>query len=151
MTTRQINAWTDGASSGNPGPAGWAVLIDGELIADCVLYATNNEMELFAAYQAVANCPAYYELTIHTDSKLTIGLLGMGWHTVKPHLAALQAIVLEVAQLRGVALRFEKSKGHAFDENNNRVDRAAVTQARIAAGCVAGSSTRTTWATAASA
>ena len=128
-------AYTDGASSGNPGPSGRAVLIDGEVIADCVLHATNNEMELFAMYQVVANCQPGIGLVIVSDSKLAIGLM-TGWHTDLRHLSSIRDITLEVARIKGVTLSFEKTKGHAFDKYNNIVDRAAVTQSRIALGIV---------------
>ena len=128
-------AYTDGASSGNPGPAGWAVLIDGEVIADCELHATNNEMELFAMYQAIANCEPGIGLIIVSDSKLAIGLM-TGWNTDKRHLSKIRDIALEVAEIKGVTLSFEKTKGHAFDQYNNIVDRAAVTQSRMALGIV---------------
>lgn len=128
-------AYTDGASSGNPGPAGWAVFMDNEMVADCVLHATNNEMEMFAIYQAVANCEPGIGLLIISDSKLAIGLM-TGWKTDKPRLSSIRDTAIEIARIKGVTLRFEQTKGHSSDHYNNLVDKAAVTQSRIASGIV---------------
>lgn len=45
---RKIVVYTDGASAGNPGPSGWAFLMQGTLTSGSVVRATNNQMELLA-------------------------------------------------------------------------------------------------------
>ncbi|PIE99090.1 MAG: ribonuclease HI [Treponema sp.] len=57
MTYKNIDIYTDGACSGNPGPGGWAfvVIIDGELTAKKSggeKNTTNNKMELTAVIKA---------------------------------------------------------------------------------------------------
>jgi ribonuclease HI len=82
------NAWiayTDGACSGNPGPAGSGVVIvaPGGKIHEGNEYlgeATNNVAELTAILRAVewipADAPA---VVVHTDSQYAIGVLQKGW------------------------------------------------------------------------
>ena len=44
-------------------------------IQDSFEYATNNEMELYAIFQAVEHAPSQAHLSITTDSKLCVKLL----------------------------------------------------------------------------
>jgi len=92
---------------------------------------------MFAAYQAVDHCPCSRDLVIHTDSKLVIGWLSQGWKMEHEHIRGIASAIFDVAQLKGVALRFEKVKGHASDDGNIRVDKAAQMQARIAKNVLA--------------
>ena len=69
---KQIEAFTDGACSGNPGPGGWGVLLRHEG-NERELYGgeaetTNNRMELLAAIEALSALkqPCHVQLT--TDS-----------------------------------------------------------------------------------
>ena len=64
MAKPDIQIWTDGACSGNPGPGGWGVLlIAGDKRKE--LYGgdpdtTNNRMELMGAIEGLSvlkNCP----------------------------------------------------------------------------------------------
>lgn len=127
-----VTAWTDGAVSGNPGPAGWAVLIQGELISDWLEHATNNEMELWAIYQALVLCPSGADLVVITDSKLAIGWLGRGWQMNTDGCRAIKQAIKAVLESKDVTLSLEKTKGHASDPGNIEVDRAASGQAQYA-------------------
>ena len=78
-------AYTDGACSGNPGPAGSGVTIiapDGK-IADGYYYlgtSTNNVAELTAILRAAEAVPADApRVVIYTDSKYSIGVLTQNW------------------------------------------------------------------------
>lgn len=69
---KQVEAFTDGACSGNPGPGGWGVLLRHEG-NERELYGgeaetTNNRMELLAAIEALSALkqPCHVQLT--TDS-----------------------------------------------------------------------------------
>lgn len=131
-----VIAYTDGASSGNPGPSGWAVLINGELISDWVECATNNQMELFAAYQAVCHCPTETNLTIITDSKLVQNLLSGRWRTEKEWLADIVRDFRMLIRSKQIRVAIERVKGHSDCEENVRVDRAAVANRKIAKSAV---------------
>ena len=67
-----VDAYTDGACSGNPGPGGWGVLLvaagkEKELCGGEPA-TTNNRMELTAAIEALAAVKAADTVRIHTDS-----------------------------------------------------------------------------------
>lgn len=120
-------AYTDGASIGNPGNAGWAVLFDnGVLISDPLPRTTNNVAELTAIWMAVEHAPAdCTHLTIRTDSKLAIGWITQGWQVRHAHISALLNTYFRAKKDRNITVTFEKVKGHSNDERNNIVDRAA--------------------------
>ena len=68
-----VEAWTDGACRGNPGPGGWGVLLrfDGH---EKQLYGgesmtTNNRMELMAAIQALEQLTRPSRVRLVTDSQ----------------------------------------------------------------------------------
>ena len=74
----QVNIYTDGACSGNPGPGGWGALLiakkNGQIISKKEICGgeyntTNNRMELMAAIKALSALKKTCEVTIVTDSK----------------------------------------------------------------------------------
>lgn len=72
--------FTDGSSSGNPGPGGWgAVLVrGGAVVAEChgsEPYTTNNRMELTAIIEGLSMCSTGDELDVYSDSRLVIDTL----------------------------------------------------------------------------
>jgi ribonuclease HI len=82
MTERGIEAWTDGACSGNPGPGGWgAILTYGhhrKELSGGEGYTTNNRMELMAAIMVLETLNRPSTLIIHTDSQYVKGGI-TGW------------------------------------------------------------------------
>lgn len=95
------------------------------MLSGRVDYATNNQMELFAIYQACTYCKWNCDLTIVTDSKLAIGWLSKGWRANVPALAELIEVIRDTLEAKNVSLSFVKTKGHAYDPLNNRVDTVA--------------------------
>ena len=68
----EIDAYTDGACSGNPGPGGWGVILrwqgrERELKGG-EAQTTNNRMELMAAITALETLKTGCHVRIHTDS-----------------------------------------------------------------------------------
>ena len=145
MTTRikkVIDAATDGACSGNPGPGGWGTLIrfeDGTLeeSGGHEPQTTNNRMELQAAlevFKKIKNLPLDPNLTIKTDSKYLIdgletwikGWKNKGWKTASGKPVRNQDLwkALDAARISGVKLEYVK--GHNGDPDNERVDLIAV-------------------------
>ncbi len=124
-------AYTDGASSGNPGAAGWCTMFDGELDWGRLERATNNEAEMVAALVALQKCPPESKLVIHTDSKLVIGLLGRGWKSrTNPNLTEIQTLFHDICVIMSIIVEFVWIKGHADDEVHNKVDAIARQMAR---------------------
>jgi ribonuclease HI len=68
-----VEIYTDGACSGNPGPGGWgAVLRSGSHVKEICggesAGTTNNRMELMAAIQALESLTRPSTVRLHTDS-----------------------------------------------------------------------------------
>lgn len=123
-----ICIYTDGACSGNPGPAGIGVVLrykdNYREISRNIGMGTNNVAELEAikaGLMAVKNraMPA----VVFTDSQYAFGLLTQGWKAKQN-----TELVGEIRQLmtRFKRLRFVKVKGHAGHPDNERADRLAV-------------------------
>ena len=69
---KQVEIFTDGACSGNPGPGGWGVLLRWNGVTK-ELYGgeadtTNNRMELTAAIKALNALKEPCEVDLYTDS-----------------------------------------------------------------------------------
>jgi len=132
--TKVVRIFTDGAASGNPGPAGiGVVLVYGDhkkTISRSIGHATNNIAELTAiqaGLEAVKN--RRVPVKVHTDSSYALGLLALGWKA-----QANQALVEEIRQLAATFsnLEFIKVKGHAGHPENEEADRLAVAAVRAA-------------------
>jgi ribonuclease HI len=80
--THRIEIFTDGSSSGNPGPGGWAALIcDGARtreISGGYRRTTNNRMELLAAIRALESLSAASQVDLYTDSKYLVDNIASG-------------------------------------------------------------------------
>jgi ribonuclease HI len=89
MPADAIHVWTDGACTGNPGPAGLGVVyIDGtdpakkQELSEYLGEGTNNIAELTAIERGLQLVPAEERtrvVAVYTDSSYAIGLLSMGW------------------------------------------------------------------------
>jgi len=123
-----ICIFTDGACSGNPGPAGIGVVLrykeDHKEISRYIGQATNNIAEL-EAIQAGLDAVKNPDLPVivFTDSSYALGLLTRGWKAKQN-----QALVGKIKNLMMSfkQLRFVKVKGHAGHPENERADRLAV-------------------------
>jgi ribonuclease HI len=135
----EVEIYTDGACSGNPGPGGWgAVLRYGrhvrELSGGDPGPTTNNRMELTAAIQALEALTRPSVVRLHTDSTyvrngITSWLAGWrrnGWRTAdrKPVKNAdlWQRLDAAVGRHR---VEWRWVKGHAGDPGNERADALA--------------------------
>lgn len=119
-------AWTDGACSGNPGPAGLGVVLlhDGERteLSEYLGTGTNNVAELTAILRAVERVPREASLIVRTDSKYSIGVLQKGWKAK----ANKELIATIIAALRGRPnVRLIYTPGHAGVALNERADALA--------------------------
>lgn len=131
-----INAYSDGACSGNPGPGGWAYLIEWpggiEEGSGGDRQTTNNRMELIAAREAMAaflrkSVPGQ-GLRIHTDSRNVIGWLSEHWKR-KANIDLFPELDRLTGEL-GARLVWVWVHGHQDNPGNNRVDELAVAACR---------------------
>jgi len=136
-----IEAATDGACSGNPGPGGWGGLIifddNSELeIGGSEQNTTNNRMELTAAIKTLEKLKSYKlkeNFKLRTDSKYVIegytkwitNWKKNGWKTSSGKSVQNLDLWQKIDQLRINGLVMEYVKGHSGDEQNDRVDKIA--------------------------
>ena len=69
----QVELYTDGACSGNPGPGGWCAILKykskEKTISGAEAKTTNNRMELTAVIQGLSALKHPCEVTVVSDSK----------------------------------------------------------------------------------
>lgn len=72
---------TDGACSGNPGPGGWAAILqfirENSIVAEKEIFGghphtTNNRMEMLAAIEGLRTLTEPCEVTVYSDSQLLV-------------------------------------------------------------------------------
>jgi ribonuclease HI len=122
-----IQVWTDGACSGNPGPAGLGVvIIDGSErreLSEYLGHGTNNIAELTAILRGLQQVKDRARpVIVYTDSQYSIGVLTKNWKAKKN--------VELVAELRDLCrmfpnLHFVHVAGHAGIPLNERTDELA--------------------------
>ncbi|MGF1510674.1 MAG: ribonuclease HI [Myxococcota bacterium] len=125
-------AFTDGASRGNPGPAGAGVrleMTDGRVIREARFLGltTNNVAELTAISMALElmaqeGLPRHAPAAVLTDSSYAIGVLTKGWKAKAN--VELVARIKEGLQERP-RLSFHWVRGHVGTEGNEDADRLA--------------------------
>jgi len=135
---KMVTIHSDGACQGNPGPGGWAAVLEHgghrRELSGGAPATTNNRMELQAAIEALAALKEPCEVDFHTDSQyLKNGVSGWvkqwkrnGWKT-----AAKQPVKNEDlwraldAQAARHRIRWHWVKGHAGFAGNERCDQLA--------------------------
>ena len=139
---KQVEVYTDGACSGNPGPGGWGAIlrfqgIEKE-IAGFERETTNNRMELTAAIQGLSRLKEPCLVDLYTDSQYLSKAINEGWlqnWKKKGWVKSDKKPVLNVAlwqaldeQLRRHQVTIHWVKGHADNPFNNRCDALATGQ-----------------------
>ncbi len=120
-----INIYTDGGSQDNPGPGGWAAVIeqDGHKreLSGREARTTNNRMEITAAIKGLEATPEGSSVTIHSDSRYLVNTMTRDWkRNVNTDLwDRLDALVAN----RSVAWQWVR--GHAGHPQNERADQLA--------------------------
>jgi ribonuclease HI len=129
-----IIIYTDGACSGNPGPAGIGVFLqrpESTLeLSEYIGSGTNNIAELTAILRGLERITEAEQATnihLYTDSGWSLGVLIGGWKA-KANLEIIAAIKVQMARLPNLELL--KIKGHAGHPGNEEADRLATQAAR---------------------
>ena len=136
---KKVEIWTDGACSCNPGPGGWAAILNymgiEKEISGGKLDTTNNYMELTAVIQALNALKEPCEVTLYSDSSYVVNAITENWlvgwqrngfktagnKPVKNQELWEELLVL----LKKHQVNFVHVKGHADNQNNNRCDKLA--------------------------
>jgi len=132
----EIQVYTDGSAIGNPGPGGWAALIqEGSRVREIsggFRETTNNRMELYAAIMALEVLPAGARIRLFSDSSYLVEGISQGWAETwrakgwrqtknKPTPNAdLWARLLTAAGQRSVS--WEWVRGHVGHKENERAN-----------------------------
>ena len=141
-----IEAATDGACSGNPGPGGWGGLIifndNSEIeIGGSEENTTNNRMELTAAIKTLEKLKTFQlkeNFKLRTDSKYVIdgytkwiiNWKKNGWRTSAGKSVQNLDLWQKLDNLRINGLEMEFVKGHNGDKQNERVDLIATSYSK---------------------
>lgn len=134
----EVEAFTDGACLGNPGPGGWAALLRAKgserMVAGGEPATTNNRMELMAAIKALEALTRPCSVVLTTDSEyLRKGITEWlpqwkrrGWRTAARQPVKNQDLWerLEKA-IAPHRIQWEWIKGHSGHPENERADALA--------------------------
>ncbi len=139
---KQVELYTDGACSGNPGPGGWGAILrfgnrERELSGGEPA-TTNNRMELTAVIKGLEALKEPCAVTVYSDSKYFADSVQKGWvygwkrrgwkkSDGKPALNVdLWEQLLALLKVHQVSIVW--IKGHAGHPENERCDRLAVAE-----------------------
>ena len=80
---KKVVIHTDGACHGNPGPGGWAAILEygphRRELCGGFAETTNNRMELFAAIAALEALKEPCEVALHSDSSYLVNAVSRRW------------------------------------------------------------------------
>jgi ribonuclease HI len=141
---KHVDAYTDGACIGNPGPGGYGVVLRygsyrRELSAG-YRRTTNNRMELLAAITALQALKETCKVRLHSDSEYLVKMMrggwprkwrANGWRRANGDAASnpdLWGALLQLCETHDV--EFVWVKGHAGHAENEYCDRLATNAAR---------------------
>ena len=136
---KQVNIYTDGACSGNPGPGGWGCILEfgphKKELSGYMAGTTNNRMELFAAISGLGALKEPCDVKLYSDSNYLVqafqdhwidGWQRRGWKTSSGSPVENQDLwFILLAQTRKHNVTFIKVKGHSDHPQNNRCDELA--------------------------
>lgn len=156
----KIRIFTDGACSDNPGPGGWAAIVnlkeETQIIKGYEVDTTNNRMELMAVTKALSALldgdvngfdKTKDKVEIHSDSAYVVNAINdkwtakwklNGWKTSKGNDVKNKDLWLELMnnisrfKAENIHLRFVKVKGHSGDVFNEKADAIARGQVEVA-------------------
>ncbi len=141
---KQVELFTDGACSGNPGPGGWGAILrfgsHEKELSGGEKNTTNNRMELTAVIEGLLALKEPCNVTLTTDSKYVADGLSKGWAAnwkkngwrkadKKPALNPdLWDELLRLAEIHTLTINW--IKGHAGHSENERCDALAVAESQ---------------------
>lgn len=141
---KNVEIFTDGACSGNPGPGGWGAVLryksTEKEISGGEANTTNNRMEITAVIEALAMLKEPCNVTLYSDSQYVCNALTKGWakkwkannwmrNKTDPALNPdLWERLLTLYDKHNVTIVWVK--GHAGHPENERCDKLAVAQVK---------------------
>ena len=135
---KHVEAFTDGACKGNPGPGGWGAILrlghHEKELSGGEKQTTNNRMELSGAIEALKALKEPCEVSLHTDSRYVIdgitkwifGWQKNGWrNAAKKPVANADLWQDLVTVMRQHKVHWVWVKGHDGHPENERADKLA--------------------------
>ena len=135
---KKVEAFTDGACRGNPGPGGWGVLLrfggHEKELSGGEAHTTNNRMELGAAIEALKALSQACHVTLTTDSTYVRDGITQwvskwkanGWKTAAKKPVKNQDLWIALdEQYQRHTVDWQWVKGHAGHPENERADQLA--------------------------
>ena len=144
----EVEIWTDGACSGNPGPGGYAAILrwrdhEHEVYGGDPS-TTNNRMELMGLIKGLEALTRPSKVVVVTDSAYVEKAFTQGWlvnwqkngwkTSAKKPVENQDLWQAALAAAEPHEVRFERVKGHAGIELNERADQLAVAARDAASG-----------------
>ena len=134
----QVDIFTDGACSGNPGPGGWAAILRAgkheKEMSGGEPATTNNRMELMAVIRALEAVKQPSHVTVHTDSRYVMDgatkwlkrWKANGWRTTDKKPVRNEDLwrALDTAMVRHT-VSWRWVQGHSGHTENERADALA--------------------------
>jgi ribonuclease HI len=134
----RLEAYTDGACSGNPGPGGWGAVLHYQGLQQDFSggepLTTNNRMEMSAAIQVLQAIPHPSHIDVYTDSQYLrdgvtrwmINWKKNGWMTSDKKPVKNQDLWLRLDELMAVHdINWHWVKGHSGHPENDHADALA--------------------------
>lgn len=145
-----VTIYTDGACSGNPGAGGWgAILFHGSYkkeISGFEAETTNNKMEITAVIKALEMLKSPCVVELYSDSAYVVNAIKLGWLENWKNNNWLGSDKKQVKNIEYWKrldelmhihrVNFNKVKGHADNEFNNRCDELATGEIAKNANCI---------------
>lgn len=142
---KQVDIFTDGACSGNPGPGGYGVILryrgTEKELSGGEPHTTNNRMELLAVITALSALREPCEVTLYSDSQYVINGITKGWAEAwrangwikKDRTPALNSDLWErlLELIAHHKVTFIWVRGHNDHPENERCDALAVAASRL--------------------
>lgn len=144
MGNKEVEIYTDGACSGNPGPGGYGTVLiyNGarKELSGGFRNTTNNRMEIMAVLKGLEALKQTCKVTVYSDSKYVVDAIEKGWldkwrknnwmrsNKEKALNVDLWKRLLELMSIHDVNFRWVK--GHHENVENNRCDQLAVQASR---------------------
>lgn len=138
----EVDIYTDGACSGNPGKGGYcAILKYGEnekIISGFEENTTNNRMELLAVIKGLEGLNVPCKVNLYSDSSYVVNAFNEGWiyswqlngwkTASKKEVKNIDLWEILLNKIKEHNVTFIKVKGHADNPYNNKCDKIAVEQ-----------------------
>ena len=138
ITKKEVEIFTDGSCSGNPGPGGWAGVITHDLITILTGYetnTTNNRMELMATINVSKLIDPRIKINLYTDSNyvkngITVWInswIQNNWRNSQKKEVANKDLWLQLYDLNNThKINWNWVKAHENNKYNNLADEYAV-------------------------